>query len=79
MGACCSCQMGVRYRGDLSDDHVARPRDSEAEDNDQIITIGDCGARVRLQGSTKVLSMFTRQGRKGTNQDAMTVWEVRTF
>lgn len=75
MGACCSCQMGVRYRGDLSDDHGAKPKDSEHEENDQIITIGDCGARVRLQGSTKFLSMFTRQGRKGTNQDAMTVWE----
>ncbi|KAI3771085.1 hypothetical protein L6452_02239 [Arctium lappa] len=75
MGACCSCQMGVRYRGDFSDDHAAKPKDSEPEDNDQIITIGDCGARVRLQGSTKILSMFTRQGRKGTNQDAMTVWE----
>ncbi|KVI11202.1 Protein phosphatase 2C [Cynara cardunculus var. scolymus] len=75
MGACCSCQMGVRYRGDLSDDHGVKPKDSEAEDNDQIITIGDCGARVRLQGSTKFVSMFTRQGRKGTNQDAMTVWE----
>ncbi|KAL0344421.1 UNVERIFIED_CONTAM: putative protein phosphatase 2C 73 [Sesamum radiatum] len=36
---------------------------------------GDAGARIRLQGSSRYVSMFTQQGRKGVNQDAMTVWE----
>lgn len=67
--------MGVRHRGGVSYDHCSRHKDS----NGQVIAIGNRGARIRLQGSTKFVSMFTRQGRKGTNQDAMTVWEVRRF
>ncbi|KAL4302681.1 hypothetical protein GQ457_10G015310 [Hibiscus cannabinus] len=31
--------------------------------------------RVFLNGSTDVASLFTQQGKKGTNQDAMIVWE----
>ncbi|KAL4193070.1 hypothetical protein AMTRI_Chr06g175090 [Amborella trichopoda] len=31
--------------------------------------------RMFLNGSSKVASLFTQQGRKGTNQDAMIVWE----
>lgn len=45
---------------------------------------GDAGAitstngapRVMLRGSCGYASMFTQQGRKGVNQDTMTVWEV---
>lgn len=32
--------------------------------------------RFYLNGSTEFASLFTMQGRKGTNQDAMIVWEV---
>jgi hypothetical protein len=28
-------------------------------------------------GASNTACMFTQQGRKGTNQDAMLVWEVR--
>ncbi|XP_050384262.1 probable protein phosphatase 2C 33 [Argentina anserina] len=31
--------------------------------------------RMFLNGSSQVASMFTQQGKKGTNQDAMIVWE----
>lgn len=31
--------------------------------------------RMFLNGSSEVASLFTQQGRKGTNQDAMIVWE----
>ncbi|XP_059665602.1 probable protein phosphatase 2C 33 [Cornus florida] len=31
--------------------------------------------RLFLNGSSEVASLFTQQGRKGTNQDAMIVWE----
>jgi len=35
--------------------------------------------RIFLNGSSQVASLFTQQGKKGTNQDAMVVWEVRSF
>lgn len=35
--------------------------------------------RMCLNGSSRVASLFTQQGRKGTNQDAMVVWEVCSF
>lgn len=31
--------------------------------------------RIFLNGSSEVASLFTQQGKKGTNQDAMVVWE----
>lgn len=34
------------------------------------------GALVRLRGSSRFASMYSQQGQKGVNQDAMTVWEV---
>ncbi|KAI4324493.1 hypothetical protein MLD38_029980 [Melastoma candidum] len=36
---------------------------------------GDRGAKIRLRGSSDYVSMFKQQGKKGVNQDAMTVWE----
>ncbi|MQL72617.1 hypothetical protein Taro_004957 [Colocasia esculenta] len=33
--------------------------------------------RMFLNGASSVASLFTQQGRKGINQDAMIVWEVR--
>lgn len=35
--------------------------------------------RMFLNGSSDVASLFTQQGKKGTNQDAMIVWEVSFF
>lgn len=32
--------------------------------------------RMFLNGSSEVASLFSQQGKKGTNQDAMIVWEV---
>ncbi|KAK1313743.1 putative protein phosphatase 2C 33 [Acorus calamus] len=32
--------------------------------------------RSYLNGATEVASLFTQQGKKGTNQDAMIVWEM---
>nr|GEV67828.1 probable protein phosphatase 2C 33 [Tanacetum cinerariifolium] len=32
--------------------------------------------RLFLNGSSEVASLFTQQGKKGTNQDAMIVWEL---
>lgn len=32
--------------------------------------------RMFLNGASQIASLFTQQGKKGTNQDAMIVWEV---
>ncbi|KAM7262739.1 hypothetical protein ACFE04_000422 [Oxalis oulophora] len=37
--------------------------------------VAECGSIVRVRGSSNNTSMFVQQGRKGVNQDAMTVWE----
>ncbi|KAL7136136.1 hypothetical protein ABFS83_10G009100 [Erythranthe nasuta] len=80
MGACCSCHRGGRFDSYL----VEQERDhhtggggggGEREENGDIVLRGDAGARIRLTGSSKYISMFSQQGRKGVNQDAMTVWE----
>ncbi|KAB2629993.1 protein phosphatase 2C 33 [Pyrus ussuriensis x Pyrus communis] len=33
--------------------------------------------RMFLNGSSEAASLFTQQGKKGTNQDAMIVWELK--
>lgn len=71
MGACCSCHRVNRSDGYLIEEE-AKPREV---DEDNIVLKGEGGARVRLQGSSKYVSMHTQQGKKGFNQDAMTVWE----
>lgn len=35
--------------------------------------------RLFMNGASGVASLFTQQGKKGTNQDAMIVWEVCSF
>ncbi|KAK3029504.1 hypothetical protein RJ639_037525 [Escallonia herrerae] len=72
MGACCTCQRGQRFDGFIVEDDIEEEREVEEDD---IRARGDYGARVMLQGSSKLISMFSQQGRKGINQDAMTVWE----
>ncbi|KAF8397184.1 hypothetical protein HHK36_016091 [Tetracentron sinense] len=66
MGACCG-------KNDEFDGFMEEEEEDVEEEND--IRDGDCGARVRLQGSSRFASMFTQKGRKGINQDAMTMWE----
>ncbi|XP_077217135.1 putative protein phosphatase 2C 73 [Tasmannia lanceolata] len=66
MGACCSKEeKGEGYEED----------EEEKFDDDEKAREGEGGARVRLQGFYKFASMFTQQGKKGINQDAMTIWE----
>lgn len=72
MGACCSCHKGIRLENNFFNGEDEE-REPEIED---IVLRGDSGARIQLQGSSKHVSMFSKQGKKGHNQDAMTVWEV---
>jgi len=35
------------------------------------------GERIMLRGSSEFISMYSKKGSKGVNQDALTVWKVR--
>ncbi|KAL8517158.1 hypothetical protein ACS0TY_015393 [Phlomoides rotata] len=71
MGGCCSCHLGGHYGG-----YSFQEEEEEGVFEDGgLVLRGDAGARVRLHGSSKYVSMFSQQGKKGVNQDAMTVWE----
>ncbi|KAJ8647673.1 hypothetical protein MRB53_000696 [Persea americana] len=67
MGICCSSE--ERHRG------FWEVEDEEYEDGDAERLEGDRGAHRRLHGSCRFASMHTQQGKKGINQDAMTIWE----
>lgn len=73
MGACCSCHLGIG--GQYAGYSIPEEESERSFDDGGVVLRGDAGARVRLQGSSKYVSMFSQQGKKGVNQDAMTVWE----
>ncbi|CAI0424059.1 unnamed protein product [Linum tenue] len=74
MGACCSTEFHFGPE-DADDPTEHKEYDIESNAGDDDVFSGDYGARVRLHGASKFISMFTQQGKKGVNQDAMTVWE----
>lgn len=67
MGACCSKE--VTYGG------LPEREEEVFEDCEEETRVGDGGARVRLNTSSNLASMHTVKGRKGVNQDSMTLWE----
>lgn len=73
MGVCCSKEAtpeGLRTNEEEDEEEEIR---EEGE-----VQYGHGGARVRnSNGYCCFASMHTQQGRKGINQDAMTMWEVR--
>ncbi|KAJ7950058.1 putative Protein phosphatase-2c [Quillaja saponaria] len=73
MGTCCSYEVSCgRYGGSVAIDmYENESKDSDGND----VTYRDGGARARLRGFSRYVSMYTQQGKKGFNQDAMTVWE----
>ncbi|XP_052173817.1 probable protein phosphatase 2C 65 [Diospyros lotus] len=76
MGACCS--VNERYDRGLmveGQHHDKAMIEVKREDDNAIPSVHSSGAYVRLKGSSRYISMFSQQGRKGVNQDAMTVWE----
>ncbi|KAG2691014.1 hypothetical protein I3760_09G216900 [Carya illinoinensis] len=75
MGAGCSVKAG-RYGGSIMEDHhVDENGDKVHVEEDHAQLHGDFGARIRLEGPSRFTSMYSQQGRKGINQDSMTVWE----
>lgn len=76
MGACCTTQ--IKYRGRRHADDDLAEKEGKGHQQD-LTTPGPNGDIVRLQGSSSFISMYTRKGKKGINQDSMTVWEVHTL
>lgn len=76
MGACCST--GERPHGFFMAEEGQKGKENRAEkgSDHHIQSAENSGVRVRFEGSSRFTSMFSQQGRKGINQDAMTVWEV---
>ncbi|KAL9227746.1 hypothetical protein vseg_003397 [Gypsophila vaccaria] len=70
MGACCSKE--GHFEG--YDDRRIPVYENECEQENSVIS-GDYGASIRLKGFSDFVSMASLQGKKGTNQDSMTVWE----
>ncbi|KAJ0028451.1 hypothetical protein Pint_34976 [Pistacia integerrima] len=73
MGACCSIE--IQYGESREDDIEEHEHYYKVGEEQNHVRTGDNGAIVRVEGFSKTVSMFTQQGRKGINQDAMTVWE----
>ncbi|KAI0501889.1 hypothetical protein KFK09_016834 [Dendrobium nobile] len=75
MGGCCSrddvAKEGLRSRGEEEFSDVFC---DEAGLEGGVSAIED-GTRVRFEGSCGFASMYTQQGLKGVNQDAMVLWE----
>ncbi|KAH7842590.1 hypothetical protein Vadar_007047 [Vaccinium darrowii] len=75
MGSCCST--GERIEGSMVEERHNEKKTRLKKEDDRIdIPNSDCaGSNARVEGSSRFISMFTQQGRKGINQDAMTVLE----
>lgn len=81
MGSCLSNEsrspvpgspLGVRRKKSLKKRSISRNSSFESRRDDQLHRIP---GRMFLNGSSKVASLFMKQGKKGVNQDAMVVWE----
>nr|XP_004249617.3 probable protein phosphatase 2C 65 [Solanum lycopersicum] len=83
MGACCSCRRVLHFdhQGNYRHHNYINGDDKEdnniivEDDHHGVVGKGDFGANIRLHGYSKFVSMYSQQGKKGINQDAMTVWE----
>ncbi|KAL7110000.1 hypothetical protein ACP275_06G210100 [Erythranthe tilingii] len=83
MGSCLSCEssrspragspMGVRKRKGGSKRRMGSRNSSFDYRSEE--QLHRTPGRMFLNGSSDTASLFTQQGRKGTNQDAMIVWE----
>lgn len=74
MGGCCSHDVSVR--GKVESEGDDGEFDYEDDKSNDHVTYQNDGSMVKLRGFSKAVSMYTQQGKKGINQDSMTVWEV---
>ena len=88
MGSCLSAEsrsplpsspsgsLGVRKRKNPKRRLGSRTSSFDSRREEQLHKIP---GRMYLNGASDFASLFTQQGKKGTNQDAMIVWEVSSF
>ena len=77
MGGCCSHEVSVR--GKVESEVEDGEFDYEDNENNiDAVKYQNDASMVRLKGFSKSVSMYTQQGKKGINQDSMTVWEDYT-
>lgn len=67
-----SAALGVRKRKNSKKRFGSRSSSLDCRKDDYLYKIP---GRLFFNGATEVASLFTQQGKKGTNQDAMIVWE----
>ncbi|CAK8542035.1 unnamed protein product [Lathyrus sativus] len=76
MGGCCSHEISTR--GKVESEVDEGEYDYDDENSNDHVTYQNDGSMVRFGGFSRVVSMYTQQGKKGINQDSMTVWEDYT-
>lgn len=84
MGGCLSIGNRIRSGGGESSSPWARSgsqraRRTKGSVSEQVITLQQLPSipnRIVVNGRSKTSCIFTQQGRKGINQDAMIIWEV---
>ncbi|KAK9673482.1 hypothetical protein RND81_12G170200 [Saponaria officinalis] len=80
MGSCLSAEtpgspsaaLGVRRRRNSKKRFGSRSSSFDFKKDEHLLKIP---GRLFFNGSSEIASLFTQQGKKGTNQDAMLVWE----
>ncbi|MED6199768.1 hypothetical protein PIB30_079007 [Stylosanthes scabra] len=75
MGGCCSHELGG-LQGRIEISELEDEHELEFGSND--IEYGYGGEIIRLKGCSRFVTMYSQQGKKGVNQDSMTVWEDYT-
>lgn len=79
MGSCLSAEgrsppsaLGVRKKKNSKRRYGSRNSSFESKKDEHLLKIP---GRLFFNGSSEIASLYTQQGKKGTNQDAMIVWE----
>ncbi|KAL9234867.1 hypothetical protein vseg_009685 [Gypsophila vaccaria] len=67
-----SAALGVRRRRNSKKRFGSRSSSFDYKKDEHLLKIP---GRLFFNGSSEIASLFTQQGKKGTNQDAMVVWE----
>ncbi|KAH9606748.1 hypothetical protein KSS87_009531 [Heliosperma pusillum] len=67
-----SASLGIRKRKNSKKRGGSRSSSFDLKKDEYLLKIP---GRLFFNGSSEIASLFTQQGRKGTNQDAMVVWE----
>ena len=85
MGSCySSLHKGAGKRRDILDLDIIHRRKGGLDEGGggekgKLFRQVEIPGRICMNGASKIACLYTQQGKKGTNQDAMLVWEVSIF